>query len=294
MTKSSTGIAKKNNVSLALGTFDGIHSAHIKVLNEALKNADYPIVITFNNTPKNILNKKEEEKLTVLGEKEKMLKKMGFKQIVSLNFDEVKNIEPLDFLNLLTEKYNPKKICCGFNYRFGKNAKGDITFLKDFCNRKNIEFCYINKVVINNKTVSSSYIRELINSGNVKEAKKFLGRYFSFEEKIVHGDKRGRTIGFPTINQIYPAELVKPKFGVYKSNTYILGKKYKSVTNLGIRPTFKSDKILAETYIFDFKNSVYGRKAKVELTDFIRSEKKFNNLEELKEAILKDKNSAKE
>ena len=277
------------NKSIALGSFDGLHLGHMAVLNNAKKNSSNTIAVTFDIPPK--LNKNKTDLIMTAQDKIDFLKNMGVIPVI-IDFNMIRQYSPEKFLNELKDKYSPQRISVGFNYKFGYKAEGNVEFLKKFCSANNIECCVEKPVTVNGITVSSSKIRDFISNGNIEAANNMLGRNFSFTAPIIHGDERGRTIGFPTVNQKYPQSLITPKFGVYCSLLRINGKDYKAVTNIGIRPTFKTDYIISETYIFDFNSQVYGENATVYLTDFIRGETRFNSLEELKAAIEKDKNVA--
>ena len=271
--------------AIALGTFDGVHIGHREVLNLPL--GYKRIAVTFSQPPK--LEGRYEGNLLMLPcEKEKTLKLLGIDNIYCLQFEMVKDINSLDFLKSLKEKFSPALISCGFNYRFGKDGKGDTALLKEFCEENNIELKITDEVKFNGITVSSTRIRKLINNGEISLANKLLGRNFSFETQVIHGDKRGRTLGFPTINQKYPKELVNLRFGVYKSKVCVGGKEYDGITNIGKRPTFSTDYIISETHIKNFYGEIYGENVRVELLDFIRDEARFASIEELKKQIDKD------
>ncbi|MEE1025974.1 MAG: riboflavin biosynthesis protein RibF [Acutalibacteraceae bacterium] len=274
-----------SKIAIALGTFDGIHLGHTAVLNKTV--GFKKIALTFNTPPKggntNLLMTPEE--------KNKSLEIMGIKPIV-LDFKEVKNLSPLEFLNNVKEKYNPSVIASGFNFHFGKNAEGNTDILLDFCNKNGIEYRLSNAVMFENAPISSTRIRQAVAKGDVLSAFQMLGRYFSFETQVTHGEKRGRTIGFPTINQPYPKELVVPRFGVYASMVQIDGKVYPAVTDIGIRPTFETDYIISETNIMDYNGDAYEKSARISLVGFLRDETKFGSLNELKSAIAKDKEKA--
>ena len=139
--------------------------------------------------------------------------------------------------------------------------------------------------------ISSTRIRKAVSDGKIELANKMLGYNFTFESPVIKGDKRGRTIGFPTINQHLPEGLIVPKFGVYESRTFADGNEYLSFTNIGIRPTWQVDKPLAETHIFDFNGDLYDKNVRVELISYLREEKKFSSVEELKKQLEYDKGS---
>ena len=274
--------------SVALGTFDGVHLGHRAVLESTLKKGLIPIALTFDLPPK--FGSKQNLLMTPI-DKIKALSTLGISAEV-MDFEKIKDTPPNEFLTFIKEKFSPKIIATGYNFRFGKSALGTTNDIAEFCKINNIEYICANAVKVGGEAVSSTRIRKLIADGEVNLAGKMLGQHFFFSGEITHGDARGRTIGFPTLNIPYPTELVIPKFGVYASLTEVNGKMYKSVTDIGVRPTFKTDYIISETNIMDFEGDLYGKIAKIHLVDFIRGEVKFGGVEELKFAISKDKKTA--
>lgn len=271
--------------AIALGTFDGLHTAHREVLN--LPTGYKKIAVTFKTPPKMYFSGNYEMIMT-FEEKCEALKTLGFGEICALDFGEVKDTPLTEFLERIFVKYNPSYISCGFDYRFGKGAEGNVDLLAKYCRQKGIKLNVCSEITYNNQTVSSSMIREFLKNGEIEKANSLLLNPFSFTGEVIEGQKRGRTIGFPTINQKYPEELVKLKFGVYKTKILFDGKEYFGVTNIGIRPTFKSDYVISETYIKDFSGDLYGKNIKTVPLKFLRSEIKFNSAEELKRQIEKD------
>ncbi len=266
--------------AIALGTFDGVHKGHIEVLS--LPSECRKVAVTFLHPPKS------GEQIMTGEDKCRILKSIGIDEILTLDFQEVKDYSPEKFLEMLYEKYEPAVISCGFNNRFGKNAEGDVNFLEGFCKDKGITLNCVQPVLHNGEVVSSTCIRQLLKEGRVDKANELLYEPFSFETTVLKGDQRGRTIGFPTVNQRYPSELVKLRFGVYKTKIVLADKEYFGITNIGIRPTYKSDYIISETYIKDFSGDLYGKNLRIVPLEFIRDEVKFSSLEELKKQILKD------
>lgn len=272
--------------AIALGTFDGVHIGHRAVLKAASKHKN-SIALVFSLPPKSFFTKNGIV-ITDNQRKAELIKEIGIENTEFLDFNCVKDISAQDFFAHIVKRYNPESIYCGENYTFGKNALGNVELLKALCKESNINLNVCKAVEYNGKVVSSSYIRELLKEGNIVRANELLLSDFSFTAEVVHGDKRGRTIGFPTINQQYPTVSAELKRGVYKSYVVINGKKYDCISNIGIRPTYKSDTVLCETYIKGFSSDIYGENVRVFLTDFIREEKKFGGLEELKKAIEND------
>lgn len=271
--------------AIALGTFDGVHLGHKAVLS--LPDNCRKIAVTFKKPPKSVLGR-ETSLITNFEAKKKILENIGIEKIDVLDFEAIKDMSPIEFLEFLYSKYHPVLISCGFNYKFGKNASGNVDTLAQFCKEKGIILECKEPISFGGSVVSSTAIREMIKNGEIEKANELLSYPFSFEATVLGGDKRGRTIGFPTINQKYPAELVVPKFGVYKTKTVIENKLYESITYIGNRPSFASEYIISETNILDFSGDLYGKEIKIILIKFLREELKFSSVEELKNQINRD------
>ena len=278
--KGSEGM--QNKTAIALGTFDGVHKGHRAVLNLS---CDYEkrIAVTFKESPK-----AHSGLIMTAIDKCRILKNLGFNEILLLEFEQVKDMSAPEFLDFLQKKYNPQLFTCGFNYRFGKNATGNTETLKEFCKGNVIECKIAESVSENGEIVSSTAIRKMLENGEIEKANNLLSEDFSFCSKVIAGDRRGRTIDFPTVNQKYPEELVQLKFGVYKTKIAFDGKEYKGITNIGIRPTYKSDFVISETHIIGFSGDLYGKNLKIIPLEFLREEKRFSSLCELKAQIDKD------
>ncbi len=277
--------------AVALGTFDGLHLGHRAVISNA-KGCNLS-AFTFFTPPKSFFSGVCE--LLLMPEDRKAgLESLGVKNTVFADFKTVKDMSALDFLSSILKDFNPSLIVCGFNYRFGKDAVGDTDLLKNFCKKNNIRLEITPPVFENGILISSTYLRNLIKSGNIKTASSHILGGFRFTSPVLHGDKRGRMIGFPTVNQKLPDILVKPKFGVYLSKIIIDNKEYNGITNIGIRPTFETSEVFCETHIFDFSSEIYGKNVTLIPTEFIREEKKFLDIDTLKNAITYDINTAKE
>ena len=274
--------------AIALGTFDGVHKGHRAVLS--LPEEMQKTAVVFALPPKAVLSGKPRSIMTA-EDKCAALKKIGIDEIFTLDFNKVKDMPPEEFLRFLKDKFSPDLISCGFNYHFGKNAAGNTQVLGDFCKCNGIEFNCHGAVSENGEPVSSTRIREYLKNGEIEKANKLLTFPFSFTAEVISGDRRGRTIGFPTVNQKYPSELIPLKFGVYKSKMLIDGKEYEGITDIGIRPTFKTDYIISETYIIGFSGDLYGKDITTAPTRFVRGEVKFSSIEELKRQIEADINS---
>lgn len=273
--------------AIVLGTFDGVHIGHRAVIETAINSGFKGVAVAFPESPRGIITN-QKSIITPFSEKREILLSLGIKEVHYLDFAQVKETAPLDFLAFLEREFNPKMIVCGFNYRFGKNGLGDTSVIREFCAVRGIEFVEVAPVSVGDKIVSSTLIRDMLSKGDIEGANALLGRPFGFSAEVIHGDKRGRTIGFPTINQVYPQNAARIKFGVYATTVTIGGREYRGITNVGIRPTFESETVLAETHVVDFSGEIYGSTVNLRFNKFIRDERKFSGVAELKENIEND------
>lgn len=287
-----------HETAVALGIFDGIHKGHCAVLErtaEAKKSGLIPAVFTFNT--QSIRSKHNEPYSYIMPDSEKiqMLDEMGVEYICSPDFETMKEMSAEDFVrSILADKMNAKAVVCGPEFRFGKGASCGYSELRQFGEKYGFEVYLVEPFIIDNTAVSSSYIKELIKNGEVEKASLFLGRSPSVYGEVIHGNEIGRTINFPTINQAFYENQVIPKFGVYASSTLVSGKSYKSVTNIGVKPTVeKNGEPVCETHLLDFSGDLYGKTVRVTLLEYIRGECRFGSLDELKEQIGKDICAAK-
>lgn len=270
--------------AIVLGTFDGLHKGHRAVISKA--EGFYTVAVTFDTPPKAFFTGTSELLMTP-SDKIKGLKALGVSEVLTLDFSRVFDISYEDFFFMLKDKYSPSLIACGFNYRFGRGAAGDINSLSALCKKNGIEFKCAESVG-GETPVSSSALRRMIAEGDIKVANEQIFGGFGFTSPVLHGDARGRSLGFPTINQKFPERIVKPKFGVYKSRVIINEKEYESITNIGIRPTFETDFVGCETFIKDFNADIYDVNVTLKLVDFIRKEEKFSTVEALRAAVMND------
>lgn len=289
---------EKIKTAIALGFFDGVHQGHKKVIEYCVKQKQFgfsPQVITFLEKPSKIINNINPEYIISNEEKQKIIKSQGIEKINLIDIKQIMHLSARDFIKLiLIDKFNAKEIFCGFNFTFAKGGKASAQDLKNICKNYDIKVNIIEPVKLGDEIISSSLVRKELESGNIKKVNELLGREYSFDFCVEEGKKLGRTIGVPTINQRYNDEFKLPKFGAYASYTLINNKKYYSITNIGVKPTVGSSYPLAETWISLYKGKdLYKENIKVSLLSFIREEKKFKDLLELKEEILKNANEAK-
>lgn len=288
-------MCEKRRVLIALGTFDGLHIGHKKVLLSDTSEYDEKIALMFTEHPQKALSGDVPGELVTDKKRNELLKEWGYTPEY-LDFAEVSGLSPEEFVDkILIEKFNATALCCGFNYRFGNGARGDVSILKKLCAEREIKLTVCNQVEYDGAPVSSTRIRECIKNGDIRTANKMLGRFFSYNFEVVHGDARGRTLGSPTINQFFSDNFTVADYGVYASFTVVDGKKYISVTNIGIRPTIKggSEK-RSETNIVGFDGDLYGQDIEVFLVEKLRGERAFNSLDELSESISADRKKSTE
>lgn len=271
--------------AIALGTFDGVHLGHRAVLD--MPDGFHKTAVIFGEAPKLIISGINDSLMTP-EKKVRILHGIGIDDVYMLDFEKVRNETPQEFLAFLKNKFSPALISCGFNYRFGHNGAGDVNTLQRFCDENGIELRCCEPVLSGGVPVSSSLIRDMLKNGDVASANQLMSCGFSYTSEVIHGDRRGRTIGFPTVNQRYPDGLVKLKFGVYSVIVRFEGAEHFGITNIGIRPTYPSDFVISETYIDSFRGDLYGKEIEICPLRFLRGETKFSSIEELKNQISKD------
>lgn len=277
--------------AVALGFFDGLHLAHMEIIGQtvAFDSRLEPLIFTMSGNPK------EAARLLTGDMYADILHNAGVNCIVCPAFSYVKDMSPEQFVkDVLKDTLNAAVVFCGYNYRFGKNGAGDCHLLKQLCTEYGIKCQIISPVTYDGEPVSSSRIRECLFEGNAHMAAHLLGRPFCYDFTVISGNKLGRLMHTPTINQRFPSDFCVPKHGVYASCTVINNKVYSSVTNIGLRPTVGDEKSpLSETWIADFSGDLYGKNVRVYILQFLRPEQKFDGIDKLRKAILKDAEAAK-
>ena len=289
-------------VVLAMGMFDGIHLGHKKVLEEAKKIAadinGLVFVLTFDIHPKRLLYPDNEfYMLTTNDEKIMLFKKLNIDGVVFLYFDNhTANMDPENFLrNDLLKKINAKAIVVGDDFKFGKDKKGDVKFLKKFCNKLDVKFKVVDAFKDDNgDKVSSSLIREYIKNSSIKDANIDLGHNYFIHNKVIKGLGLASKFGIPTANIHIPHFKILPK-GVFTGYTNICGKEYPSVISVGSQKTLEKgeDKLCLETHVLNFDEDIYHKDVSVKFVDKLRDQKKFDSLDDLFDQIKKDVDTAK-
>ena len=279
--------------AIALGFFDGVHKAHQKIIESAVRYAKLnnldPIALGFDKSPLEILSDNYVRYLTSNEDKEEIITSLGASAEFLPTDNALLSMEPEEFIEkILVEKYNIKYAVCGYNYRFGKNGRGDTDLLTTEGKHYGFEVWVAPCEMYEGESISSSRIKKLLAEGNVILATALLGRNFFIRGIVSEGKKLGRKIGFPTANVFLNDKTVYLKNGVYKTVITADGKSYKAITNTGTNPTVCDKTLRAETYIPEFNGDLYGKEIKIEFIKFIRPEIKFKSIDDLKKQIAED------
>ena len=274
-----------------IGAFDGVHLGHQALINMAKSISTKYQILTFDPVPKKYFDIMH-RLLSTKDMKIDILSRFNPESVIFLNFEDVKDLNPKDFCNILEKKLNTKSIVVGKDFKFGKNREGDVNFLIKYFGKSNVHV--LNDYVVNDSKISSTLIKSTINQGNLDLANQYLGYSYKLKGTVMHGNRMGHQIGFPTANISIDINLVVPKFGVYEVVVIKDDKTYKGVMNIGNKPTVSDDTNLSyEVHILDFDEDIYESVLEVELLSFIREEIKFDNIDQLKTQIALDIKSIK-
>lgn len=286
---------------IGLGNFDGLHIAHMALINTLISESKEreleSVLYSFNKHPENIIRKKLFTPLiTSMNKKNKLLELTQLDYSYFEEFDEsFSRMSPEVFVkDILVDKLGMKLAVTGYDYRFGYKGQGDVAYLIELGQKYKYKVITIPAIKVGDDIVSSTLIRTHVKKGDMDSAFKLLGRHYSITGIVEKGKRIGNTMGFPTAN-IYPEEyLLMPTDGVYVTRTFLNGKIYNSITNIGNNPTFEGQKKSIETYIFDYSEDIYGKDIEVFFLKKIRGEKKFSGKQELVDQIIKDTESARQ
>lgn len=297
-------VIRNENTVLSVGTFDGVHAGHKvlvnSVLEKAKKRSARSAIVTFNPHPRDIINPGSAgiKLLSTLEERCELLADLGIDQMIVIPFDrDFSLLTSQEFVRkIIWDKIGVSEFVIGYDHQFGKDREGTIDTVQTIGKEFGFETHVVSEQEIEHKTVSSTAIRNALQiEGDVKLATKFLERFYILNATVVHGDKRGKTIGYPTANlQTKTPNKVIPKRGVYAVWVRVEGEYYSAMMNIGKRPTFDGDKETMEVNIFDFSSDIYGKEIQIQFVDRIRDEQAFDGVEALKAQLKKDENSAKE
>jgi riboflavin kinase / FMN adenylyltransferase len=269
--------------NLAVGEFDGVHLGH----REVIRGAD--TVLTFEPHPRTVVAPDSAPKLlTSLAIKADLIAAQGVQELVVIPFDGSFAAQTAqEFIDhVLVEILGAEHVSVGENFRFGNRARGDAELLRAqeaFATR------VVEMVELDGEIISSTHIRGLVAAGDVAAAGRFLGSPFHMRGEVAHGDKRGRTLGFPTANLVPDPRLVVPDHGIYACRAHVAGHELVAAVNVGVRPTFKTGRgLLVEAYLLDFDGDIYGEELRLDFLERLRGEKRFDSVEALVEQMARD------
>ncbi len=295
-------LTKNKNTILTLGTFDGIHPGHLKIIDKLVRCSKGKgcrnVVLTFYPHPRTVLgNDSSVKMLTTQAEKIKLLEKHGVENLLIINFTkEFASLSAEDFIyDYLINGIGLREIVLGHDHHFGKGRKGNVELLKQIGAKEDFIVTAAEPYFIDAEVVSSTKIRTAIAEGNIEKANKLLGRNYEFSGVVVGGDKRGRELGFPTANiKLTSQEKLLPASGIYAVKVDVENEKHFGLLSIGKRPTFYSEgELVTEVYIFDFNREIYGETVTVELVERLRGEEKFSSAEELINQMNKDEENGR-
>ena len=298
--RSITAFNSSEKTIVTIGTFDGIHIGHQKILKDLIKTAKKEgkksVLLTFFPHPRMVLQK--ENKILLLNtikEKSSLLEKMGLDYLIIHPFSkEFSRLTALDFVrDILVNKLNTSRLIIGYDHHFGKNREGNIHQLKEYSLLYDFKVEEIPAQDIDDVSVSSTKIRTALKEGNLKTANNYLGYHYMLNGTVVSGKKLGGTIGFPTANlEIKEPYKLIPKTGVYIIKTHINTVLYTGIMNIGFNPTVLGKHQTIEAHLFDFNEDLYGKEIMIEFIYFLREEHKFKSIEELVVQLNIDKENA--
>ncbi|NGP76332.1 bifunctional riboflavin kinase/FAD synthetase [Balneolaceae bacterium YR4-1] len=292
------------NSVVTVGTFDGVHAGHRAIMDTVLRKAEErnarSVIVTFDPHPREIINPGDAgiKLLTTLPERREILEELGIDRMVVIPFDrDFSLLSSEEFIrDIIYGKIGVAEFVIGYDHHFGKDREGSIETVEQLGKELGFETYVVSKREVGAKTVSSTAIRNAISEkGDVEEAAEFLQRLYRLNGTVIHGDKRGKEIGYPTAN-IKPEDSRKiiPKDGVYAVDVRYEGKWYHGMMNIGTRPTFDEQVRSLEVHLFDFDEEIYGKEVQVRFVKRIRDEKKFSSVDELISQLQKDEKEAKE
>ena len=281
---------------VTIGNFDGVHIGHQYLIKTAVQEAKKlntkSIAFTFSNHPVNYFKPNSIKYVTTNKDKIELIKRYGIDIVVNIPFNmDILGVSAEEYIkNILVDKLKVKKIIIGHDFTFARNKEGTVEVLKNLSKKYNFDVIVVPPIEVENIRVSSTYIRKLLENGEVCNIEKFLGRTYNICGEVVPCRQLGRTIGFPTANTNISKDLMLPKVGIYHTKVRIGSTYYDGATNVGYNPTVENKGFSVETYILDFDQDIYNEIICIYFIERIRDEVKFNSLNELKNQLQKDVN----
>ena len=286
---------------IALGFFDGVHIGHAALLEKTKQRAEelgaMPSVLSFDVHPDTLVFHKEVPLInSAIGREEIIRRCFGIQNVVFIHFNQhVMRMPWQEFLRSLVEELQVCHIVVGHDFCFGYRGEGTAERLKSYCAENGLGCDVIPPVLLDGQIVSSTHIRELIQSGQIEEANRWLGHPHTLSDTVHSGYHLGRKLGSPTINMFFPDGVLVPRHGVYAAKVFLEnGQSYIAVTNVGVRPTVSEEnRVSVESHLLDYSGNLYGRQARLEFYSFMRDEIKFDSFEALSEQIRLDAENAR-
>lgn len=288
------------NSAVTLGKFDGIHKGHQKLMKRILEKEEQglkSVVFTFGQMPGTVFLGNKGRTILTKKERQHHLNQMGIDYMIECPFvPQIIQMEPEKFIEeVLVNQLHAKYIAVGPDFRYGHNRKGDDELLKELSQIYGYEVEVLEKECLGNKTISSTYVREMLEIGDMETVEKLLGYPYYVSGTVVHGHEIGRTLGIPTTNILPDDEKMLPPHGVYLTKTIWKNHEYFGITNVGVKPTISGEEAKGiETHLFGFEGDLYNKELTVEFYAYERKEQRFETLEELKKQLAKDVRWGKE
>jgi riboflavin kinase / FMN adenylyltransferase len=275
--------------AVTIGVFDGVHLGHRSILQRVVSDEVLPVVLTFDPHPAEVLSPGAHPRLiTTVSERIEILAGLGVEMVGVLDLSLIRMLSPAEFVSrILVEKLNVARLVVGNDFHFGRDRAGDVPFLIDSGAGHGFEVDVVD-LLTDDGVVSSSRIRGLIEMGSVAEAGRLLGSTFALSNAVIAGDRRGRTLGFPTANLDIPARKVVPGNGIYAAEVIVDGVEHQAAVNVGTRPTFGESGRVIEAHLLDFDADIYGRTMQIRFVERLRSEVAFDTVEGLVAQIEED------
>ena len=283
------------NSWLTVGVFDGVHRGHQQIIKKLTTGAhanDAPaVVLTFDPHPTSVLSGREVKYLTLPDERADLLVQLGVDVVITQHFTrDLSQVTAYDFMSWLTRQLGLRQLLIGYDFALGKGREGNATRLTEIGSELGYRVEIVPALSDESGVISSTAIRKLIEIGNVAEAERLLGHFYSLHGLVIRGDGRGRTIGVPTANIAYPREKLIPPKGIYACWAYLNDRQYLAAINIGTNPTFTPEKqtLNVEAHLLDFDEEIYGEDLRLEFVARLRDELRFDSVEELLKQIWKD------
>ncbi len=284
-----------HNSWLTVGVFDGVHRGHREIINKLVAGAHAhgapAVVLTFDPHPAKVLGRADIRMLTLPGERARLLGDLGVDVVITERFTrELSHVTAYDFMSRLTRGLGLKRLLIGYDFALGKGREGNAVRLTEIGSELGYAVEVAPALGDESGVISSTEIRKLVSIGNVEEAAQLMGHPYSLQGLVMHGDQRGRRIGFPTANLAYAREKVIPAGGIYACWAYVRNEKHRAAVNIGTNPTFTPDSktLNVEAYILDFDQEIYDEAVQLEFIARLRDELKFDSVEALVEQIGRD------